>query len=308
MIDAIDVTLNDNFFLPPQSVRLIFHDCISGCNGCINIQNSDNARLRAALTNNVVLYETGGYGNILFYGKYYISRADFWVLVAMRSLYISNIALAGLTLPILDFKVGRVNCANGATLDDIEDLPKSHRSWDHMVEMFGPGKFNFTTREIVALMGVHALGQSTGQTCGYHGWWTVRNRIFDNSYYKQMIDTTMKYENVPLNITGFGLKYQWNATSDWCIGSNCVPRPARIPRIMLNPDMSLHLKFNVDSFGKADCTYATCSKNDAPSVIVQEFANSEVAFKQAFGPVFSKMVEHGYEGKCILRDPVTGAC
>ncbi len=60
MIDDIDSNLIAGPSFVPSSIRLIFHDCISGCNGCINIKNSDNARLKGALINNVVIYENGG--------------------------------------------------------------------------------------------------------------------------------------------------------------------------------------------------------------------------------------------------------
>ena len=123
-----------------------------------------------------------------------------------------------------------------------------------------------------------------------------------------MIDKNLKYAHATINTPQFGTKYQWNATVDQCVGTNCRPRPAKHPRMMLNTDMSLYLNFVVGDDGKPDCTYETCSKNQESFAYVQEFADSEVEFKKAFGPAFVKMVEHGYEGKCILRDLITNEC
>jgi hypothetical protein len=306
MIDEIDANLKAGPNFVPSSIRLIFHDCISGCNGCINIKNSDNTRLKGALINNVVLYENGGYAQKKFYGKT-LSRADFWVLVSMRALYNAS-KLPGLTLPVLDFKMGRVDCTAGATLDEPEDLPKSHRSFDHLIEMFGPGKFNFSVREIVAIMGAHSLGAVKPDTSGYDGWWVIKNTVFDNSFYTHLVNASLKYQSATMNVNGFGTKYQWNATVDHCTDPNCFPKPAKHPRMMLNTDMSLYLKFNVDTLGKPSCGYTNCSLNDESAEIVKEFAQNESSFKQTFGIVFTKLVQHGYEGKCILRDPITNEC
>jgi catalase (peroxidase I) len=183
--------------------------------------------------------------------------ADYWVIVAMRALYVAS-NYAGLTQPVLDFKYGRINCKNGAQLDDMEDLPKASKGFDHIKEMFGPNRFNMSIKEMVAIMGAHSLGEVKAASSGYEGWWNLRNLIFDNSYYKHMIDKTLKYAHATINTPDFGLKYQWNATVDQCVGTNCRPRPARHPRMMLNADMSIYLNFIVGSDGQPSCSYETC--------------------------------------------------
>ena len=123
-----------------------------------------------------------------------------------------------------------------------------------------------------------------------------------------MIDKSLKYAHATINRPEFGLKYQWNATVDHCVGTNCRPRPAKNPRMMLNADMSLYLNFIVGEDGKPNCNYEICSKNQESFAYVELFAQNEVEFKKAFGPAFVKMVEHGYQANCMLRDLITDEC
>jgi hypothetical protein len=65
-----------------------FHDCVGGCNGCINFNNPDNNGLKSAadtLKNIYTVNKFSGYG---------VSLADFWALAATvgvsLSVYASN--------------------------------------------------------------------------------------------------------------------------------------------------------------------------------------------------------------------------
>lgn len=67
--DAID--------LRPKLLRLGFHDCVGGCDGCIDLHNMDNTGLElpiAALTPIVEKYKSHG-----------ISRADIWALATLTA-------------------------------------------------------------------------------------------------------------------------------------------------------------------------------------------------------------------------------
>lgn len=111
-----------------RALRLSFHDCIDGCNGCINGLNPDNAKLKLfilELENLIIQYEFKS-----FYGKY-MTRADFWALSGMRAAYLSS-NYTGLTPVSVNFKVGRMNCKNGLLRDDLEDLPSGIKGYDHV--------------------------------------------------------------------------------------------------------------------------------------------------------------------------------
>ena len=41
----------------PAMVRLTFHDCVGGCDGCLNVNDPDNAGLEAESTQSNTLHE-----------------------------------------------------------------------------------------------------------------------------------------------------------------------------------------------------------------------------------------------------------
>ena len=53
-----------------------FHDCVGGCNGCINFNNPDNNGLKPAVDNLTKLYIANGYKNIG------VSLADYFAFAA----------------------------------------------------------------------------------------------------------------------------------------------------------------------------------------------------------------------------------
>ena len=69
-----------------------FHDCVGGCNGCINFNNKDNAGLADVVNNLTSAYNSGGFGSI-------VSLADFFALAATvsvtTSVSASNVQRAG---------------------------------------------------------------------------------------------------------------------------------------------------------------------------------------------------------------------
>jgi len=60
----------------PTAVRLSFHDCVGGCDGCLNVNNHDNAGLADLVSSLDTVYTTNSYDSVL-------SRADFWALAGI---------------------------------------------------------------------------------------------------------------------------------------------------------------------------------------------------------------------------------
>jgi len=89
-------------------------------------------------------------------------------------------------------------------------------------------------------------------------------------------------------------KQQWT--------SNAQKNKNRDKIIMLNADMCLLKKFDIDGKGVPNCTYDTCETNTEPSEWVKTYANNEQLFKEHFSKVYQKMLEHGYEGTNKLID------
>ena len=125
-IDDITDIIQSNVALAAKFVRLGFHDCVGGCDGCVDLTNADNAGLDIpidALRSVVTTHEQSDGG---------LSRADIWALAAITG--------ADFTRPGNDIffsmeYFGRINCEeNNATacLDaDGNDVPCAETRGPH---------------------------------------------------------------------------------------------------------------------------------------------------------------------------------
>jgi hypothetical protein len=279
-----------------MGIRLAFHDCITGCNGCIDAANPDNGGLKDIATELSKMHSELKHER--YYGLY-LSRSDLWVLVSFRAVYIAS-NYPDLTESILNFKFGRKDCRQGALFDKHEDLPNALGVWDEVKSHFQ--RFNLTNREIVAIMGIHSFGSAAFNNSGFEGAFNYPENIFSNDYYKNLMNKTLDYVNTPV-----GEKYQWNSTYDRCNSIYNDPFTCKVkdqPRIFFNTDMCLYKNFTADSKGRASCTYSTCGLNPEASPYVIEFANSERRFKITFGKVLEKITRYGYPHRRSLVDPL----
>ena len=60
----------------PAMVRLTFHDCVGGCDGCLNVNDQENAGLGDLVASLEAVYQSGGLSDI-------ISRPDMWALLGI---------------------------------------------------------------------------------------------------------------------------------------------------------------------------------------------------------------------------------
>jgi hypothetical protein len=100
--------------LGPKFVRLGFHDCVGGCDGCVDLRNPDNGGLDlpiAALEMIVADHENLSIG---------FSRADIWALAALLGADMAQ------GTDRVDFSmqwVGRQNCQGSPELGPNRELP-----------------------------------------------------------------------------------------------------------------------------------------------------------------------------------------
>ena len=60
----------------PAMLRLTFHSCVGGCDGCLNVNDPDNAGLENLVADLEEVYQSEGLADI-------ISRADLWALLGI---------------------------------------------------------------------------------------------------------------------------------------------------------------------------------------------------------------------------------
>eukprot|EP00092_Neocalanus_flemingeri_P022530 GFUD01024432.1.p1 GENE.GFUD01024432.1~~GFUD01024432.1.p1 ORF type:complete len:422 (+),score=86.93 GFUD01024432.1:153-1268(+) len=276
-----------------KAVRLTFHDCVGGCNGCLNVNNPDNKGLEGLVADIETVYQDNNFSEI-------ISRADLWALLGIWSINQTIIANNEdcdncEEVPELEvtFKWGRKDCATAPYSDNDVGLPAATFGHSELMDFFSD-EFDFNDREVTALMGVHTLGAAKIFNSGFHGTWISGGAngasgavFFNNQYFINMasLDWTLaqrlctSLSNVDSDLCSNGQTtgWQWNVAG---LGFN------------LNADMALFKDFDTDSDGKPSCTYTTCPPATT-TTDVEEFAASNTVWIQEFSKVYTKMLAHG---------------
>jgi len=191
-------------------VRLSFHDCVGGCDGCINIDNDSNAGLDTAITIMEAVYTTVKADGID------ISRADLWAIGGRAA---ADYGMEGMpnhrdydssqtwrtvvqawVSPFPTFKYGRVDC-DSATDDgyttDVHVFPSAHNNFEEVMD-YNAKEFGFTDDQTVAIMGAHTYGGMETDNSGYDGAWLTgdeRNTFDGSVYYNMMIDSQFTFRS-----------------------------------------------------------------------------------------------------------------
>jgi len=261
---AILSLLNEN---PPVLVRLAFHDCVGGCNGCINLDNPDNGGLFDFVTQLEAAYQKYNLKKI-------ISRADFWAYAGQAAVLRSIQNVDGVTASMLGFKfqTGRKDCATAPKTTENVHLPGPHMTYAALTSFYAT-KFKMTEMQAVAIMGAHTLGQSHLGNSGFKGTWTNGGDLdFDNGYYKNLLKGNWVQRNVGLKEP----KLQWNSPNG----------------IMLNSDMCLMKDIKLEKNGKSLCNFKTCAISGGAKY-VEMFAKDQKLWLKEFGKAFNLMQSAG---------------
>merc|ERR1711915_1118620 len=168
----------------PTAVRLSFHDCVGGCDGCLNVDNPDNAGLADIVASLEEVYIDNGYDSVL-------SRADFW-------------ALAGV------YAVDKTIELNNADCDEDDCLPSATLGHADVMSFFA-NEFGFDDNETVALLGAHTLGRASSDNSGFSGVWiNGEANFFNNEYYKKLVDSDLTWRHRDASTNAETTNWQWN--------------------------------------------------------------------------------------------------
>jgi len=296
----------------PTALRLGFHDCVGGCDGCLNVDNDSNAGLSdiVGTLEDVYTDVTNGFNTMM-------TRADFWAISTVATvdagIKTANFK-AGCTVrgeggefcavPQLNinFQWGRVDCdsADAPYTADEHDFPAATMSGSEMFEYFND-EFGLTSNQTAALMGAHTVGACNRANSGYLGIWTTGAvREFDNTFYKHMVEdsSTLAWSNVDLNAANTGTratrKWQWNGT--WANGDEDA--------MMLNTDFEVFYTLDLDDDAMAGCDVQsdslTCAKSETYDKAM-EYAQDVDVFIEDFGEALTIMMENVADG-VVLQD------
>ena len=302
-IDKMLLSLNANGV--PQiskAVRQIFHDCVSGCNGCIDLNFPNNTGLGQIYGKSNIIYRKFVLNRFPPHKTFYgvpMSYADLLALIGCRAVH-----KACPECNKIDFKFCRIDAA---TTENKEIFPTATKSWKDQEIFF---KENFKTfdipQDIVAIFGAHNLGNACPDNSGFNSWWVSQgNAILDNQFYKNLIskEYDLNYKN-SLNDRG---KCQWYSK----VGSDISKHS-----MMLNSDMSLLLDFQSDDITGCNptCSYNSttsstkCPRNMLSSDLVEVYANDVIRFRKDFITAFNKMIENGYKPGQLIDPLITKTC
>jgi len=110
-----------------------------------------------------------------------ITYSDLWSLGGA-------VAVEAMGGPKINWRPGRVDKADDKGCTPDGRLPDAKKGPDHVSEVFY--RMGFNDREIVALLGAHAVGRCHTDRSGFFGPWTQSPTVFSNDFFVQLINTT----------------------------------------------------------------------------------------------------------------------
>ncbi|KAL3810433.1 hypothetical protein ACHAXA_006580, partial [Cyclostephanos tholiformis] len=211
-------------------LRMGFHDCVGGCDGCLDMTNPDNKGLQEPID---AIYP------VVTKFKDSYSRADIW---AMATLVSADLAVVdgrphGLHFPMR--YIGRTDCegsdAKGVGGPDVT-MPSTDFTTHELLAFF-KNNFDMDMEETVTIMGVHSVAVASRDASGFgnvgkeDGWvFDAAEFIMDNRYYNMLIGDDMTWDlELVHNENGVPSRHQWYHEEE---GKDERP-------IMTNSDMAL---------------------------------------------------------------------
>jgi len=255
------------------TVRLPFHDA-----GSYDV-NDDSGRPGACVNpfdpaNNGLAEVINGIEPVYLLHQSELSRADYWVLVAVTSIQDAG-------GPKIPFMWGRIDC-NG-NYPPMGKLPDAEGNFSEVYNVFVK-RMGLTVTDITALLGAHTLGRPQAENSGYEFYWNPAANLFTNQFYLVLLGG---WKRVEQTFAFHGTTHQWN-TNPPPTGSN--------PFMMLNTDISL-VYDNIGYGGNGPCSLApssSCTYNNQTYGLVQQYGNDQDFWFTDFSIAFQKLTSLGY--------------
>mmetsp|Transcript_44774 Transcript_44774/g.112872 ORF Transcript_44774/g.112872 Transcript_44774/m.112872 type:complete len:308 (-) Transcript_44774:86-1009(-) len=108
-----------------------------------------------------------------------ISYADLWTLAGC-------VAIEEMGGPKIHWRPGRTDAQTGDACPPDGRLPDASQGQDHVRAIFY--RMGFSDREIVALVGAHALGRCHKDRSGYDGPWTRAPTTFSTEFFRELLE------------------------------------------------------------------------------------------------------------------------
>ena len=299
---------------------MVFHDCVGGCDGCIDMINPENKGLDKpidALLPIVQEFEPQG-----------LSRTDVWML---SSLVATELALpfenSDLLFPM--HWIGRQTCETRFGVEVAPDDSANcgvnflgspttcsakrgpHVTQPHgtigtqSIQTFFREEFNFNAQQVTALMGAHSVGKMARENVGFHGEWDLSVSTMDGGYWLELVGNppdffieTIDNRDLPGNIP---TQHQWRGI----IPINEQQQQRTVA--MLNVDVALVKNLpDMDANGNVgcagpgfgllkDCPPTSDNENGTPFLPFAKSYNADTRqFLMDFRDVLNLLIDHGH--------------
>lgn len=206
------------YYIQPTAklIRLVFHDCATGCNGCVDVTSDKNFGLGGIFDEVNALYDR----EFIASG---MSRADFYAVAGIVAVRVASERQDCFTIrlganckkpsPPMLMRYGRKDCVTSpGSLRDF-GFPDPHKDLDHIMDVFRDG-MGMTERQVVALVGAHTMGQTTPKNSGFQGPWALPDNTFDNGFYRVLVASGSGWHQSELNFAdapeGANPRFQWD--------------------------------------------------------------------------------------------------
>jgi len=263
----------------PSLVRLGFHDCAGGCDGCLDFDAPANGGLEPTVKLLDTLYRT--------VYQHQMSRADFWAwsaLLAVEKTTINNNKACqedDCRMPDLNFtyKWGRKDCRTSPRTAKGGNLPGATFKHSQTMEYFA-AEFGLNERETIALMGAHTLGGAHKGNSGYSGNWVKGDETrLNNNYYKNLVETNTVWKQRAVTPTEKGKHWQLESEKGF----------------LLLADIGLYKEVfpsSVDGRGVCEVGGNLACAPTSSADIVELYATDKDIWLQDFSAVMQRVVEN----------------
>ena len=283
------------FYYNDQFLRLVFHDCINGCDGCVDMANPDNAGLDKPIN---VLQDT--VNNFRDRG---LTRTDIWMLAGLVA---TETAVPANDRDIqFDIQwIGRKTCeerrdcgvdfnGNPTTCTPMRGphVGQAHATFGtRNLQSFFEDEFNFSPQQITALMGAHSVGRMSRENSGFSGRWDLSEAQFDGGYWIELIGNPPDFflETVNNNdLAGIPNRRQY---------AGIVSPQSRVT--MLHTDIALVRFVDDMQNGNANCDFTgpnACTQDTPFMPHAQRYTSNNREWLFDFRDVFNILIDHGHE-------------
>ena len=317
---AIEDTLDTDPRLAPKYLKLMFHDCVGGCDGCVNLEDPANAGMdepMEALKPIVSKFEGGN-----------ITRADIWAMAGMVAATVTQPDDGSRVDMTLDW-IGRLRCEDNPfcpnctqTTGPRQPMPSAEMDTKGLLEYF-EFTFGMDAEQAVAILGVHTLGRLYRKNHGYYGpkGWVPENRLMSNQYYQTLLEPEVQdrpgygpWRQIKIRNTDLRRLYTGTAAEaearypdryQWTNALEGYDNPLALT--MLNSDIALARNFGgkMDpETGEVDCLYECgaeackddlCPNADTTIGIVNSYAQDNQQWLDKLRNALRRMSRRRYE-------------